>query len=213
MKKLVLYGAGGLGRELAYLTERINRQSATWELLGFVVDAEYYTPGVVVDGYPILGDESWLLAHKEEVFCVCAIGQPDARARIQTELTEQGVEFATLLAPDVEIPPTSRVGKGVIIQSQTLVSVGVSIGDGVLLNGSCFLGHDVCIDEFVCIMSKCSLNSFVHVGRGVYMGGAAYIVPHVDIGDGATVAAGSVVFHRIKPGTHVLGNPARRINL
>lgn len=213
MNKLVLYGAGVLGRELIYLIECINRNHPTWDVQGFVVDDKYYQPGQFVEGSPVLGTENWLLSKKDEVYCICAVGEPEPRERIQSRLMGKGVRFATLIAPGVEIPSTSSVGQGAIIQSQTIISVNVHIGDGVLLNFDNFLGHDVQVDDYACIMGRCSLNGYVHVGRRVFMGGAAYIVPHVEIGQDAVVAAGSVVFNQVKEGTHVLGNPARRINL
>ena len=38
MKKLIIFGAGGMGRETAWLVERINDVSPTWDLLGFMDD-------------------------------------------------------------------------------------------------------------------------------------------------------------------------------
>jgi hypothetical protein len=38
MRKLVIVGVGGFGREIAWLVERINAMEPTWELLGFIDD-------------------------------------------------------------------------------------------------------------------------------------------------------------------------------
>ena len=40
MKDLIIFGASGFGREVAWATERINKVSPTWRLLGFMDDNE-----------------------------------------------------------------------------------------------------------------------------------------------------------------------------
>ncbi|MEO4042627.1 sugar O-acetyltransferase [Hoeflea sp. CAU 1731] len=49
----------------------------------------------------------------------------------------------------------------------------------------------------------------VTIGREVWIGGSAIIMPGVTIGDGAIVAAGAVVTRDVAADTTVLGNPAR----
>ena len=39
MKDLIIVGAGGFGREVVWLVERINQSQPTWKVLGFVDDA------------------------------------------------------------------------------------------------------------------------------------------------------------------------------
>jgi len=52
----------------------------------------------------------------------------------------------------------------------------------------------------------------VAIGRRVYIGADAIVLPGVTIGDDAVVGAGSVVTHDVPPGAVVAGNPARRIS-
>jgi maltose O-acetyltransferase len=51
----------------------------------------------------------------------------------------------------------------------------------------------------------------VTVGRGVWIGWGAMLVPGVSIGDGAVVAMGAVVTQSVTAGQVVGGNPAREI--
>jgi hypothetical protein len=53
VKPLIIVGAGGLGREVAWLVEDINRNTPQWDLLGFVDDG---VSGSTVEGYPVLGN-------------------------------------------------------------------------------------------------------------------------------------------------------------
>ena len=50
----------------------------------------------------------------------------------------------------------------------------------------------------------------VRLGRNVWIGSGAIVLPGISIGDDAIVGAGSVVTRDIPPGATVMGNPARR---
>ncbi|WP_411852610.1 sugar O-acetyltransferase [Stenotrophomonas sp. LGBM10] len=49
----------------------------------------------------------------------------------------------------------------------------------------------------------------VRIGRNVWIGGGAILLPGVEIGDDAVVGAGSVVTRNVPAGATVVGNPAR----
>ena len=73
------------------------------------------------------------------------------------------------------------------------------------------IGHDVSIGDYTTIMPFTGISGNCKVGETVNIGGHAFVVPGRKIGDGATVAAGSIVFANVKAGTTVLGNPAKRM--
>ena len=47
------------------------------------------------------------------------------------------------------------------------------------------------------------------IGRNVWIGAGANILPGVSIGDGAVIGAGSVVTRDVPAGATAFGNPAR----
>lgn len=95
---------------------------------------------------------------------------------------------------------------------------GVKIGKGV------WIGYDVVLDtsrpfnitlEDGCVVSMrvTVLGHFrestgVRIGKDAFVGAGALILPNVEIGAGAVVAAGSVVTRSVPPLTMVQGNPA-----
>ena len=145
------------------------------------------------------------------MLCTCTVGSAKVKAALQRELTEQGVHFETLIGYAAYIAPYTTIGPGSIIYGWTRISVNCKIGAGVLLNDSVRVGHDAVIGDYTCIMPGTGISGGCTIGSEVDIGGHAYIVPGRKIGDGAHVAAGSVVFSNVKAGTTVLGNPAKRI--
>lgn len=59
MKDLYIIGAGGFGREVAWLVERINEVNSIWNLKGFIDDNESLW-GSTEGEYPVLGGCEYL---------------------------------------------------------------------------------------------------------------------------------------------------------
>ena len=83
MKDIVIIGAGGFGREVAWLIEDINKVKSEWNLIGFVDDnPEIY--GKKINGYDVVGNVDWLLDKNLNV--VSAIGDPQHQNIIMEKL-------------------------------------------------------------------------------------------------------------------------------
>ena len=62
MNDLVIFGAGGYGREVRQVVEDINADRSTWNLLGFLDDDPANHGGALLD-LPVLGGGDWLERH------------------------------------------------------------------------------------------------------------------------------------------------------
>ena len=216
-KKIVLIGAGGFGREVASIIQVLNMAAdhRNWEhpyeLLGFLDDSDEFHEGMLINGLPWLGKKEWILDHKDEVVCNCTIATPKVKRKIQEELTAQGVEFETIVAWGGYIADYTKIGKGCVFYGGVTIAVNCEIGDGVLMNQDVTIGHDSTIGDYTIIMPTTGVSGKCHIGSEVFIGGHAFFIPGRKVGDGATVAAGSIVFSNVKAGTTVLGNPAKRM--
>lgn len=107
----------------------------------------------------------------------------------------------------------------------------ITIGNGVWINRGCeFYGSMLAGNAQITIGDHCALGPRVRVlsathnyryldlpdeaasvciGRHVWIGAGATILPGVTVGDGAIVAAASVVTRDVAPFSIVAGNPAR----
>ncbi len=123
------------------------------------------------------------------------------------------------------------VGAGVDIRPLFLIDYGynIHVGAGAFMNFNCVIldvvevtiGEKTQIGSGVQILTAdhprdpairaAGLESGkpVHIGRNVWIGAGALILPGVTIGDDAIIGAGSVVTRAVPSGATAFGNPAR----
>ena len=104
-----------------------------------------------------------------------------------------------------------RLGAGVFLNFNCIILdvVAVMIGDRTQIGpGVQILAADHPRDPAV-RASGLELGRPVHIGRNVWIGAGAIILPGVSIGDDAIVGAGSVVTRDVPAGATAFGNPAR----
>lgn len=209
MKDLYIIGAGGFGREVAWLVERINEVNPTWNLKGFIDDNESLW-GSVEGEYRVLGGCEYLKT-LGEVYAVCAIGFAKIRKAVVEKLDGSRVKFATVIDPSVLMSKRVKVGEGTIICAGTIITVDIKIGNHVIINLDCTIGHDVDVEDFVSVYPSVNVSGNVLVGQCTELGTGAQIIQGKAIAANSIVGAGAVVVKNIEePGTYV-GSPAKKI--
>ena len=211
MKKLIIIGAGGFAREVAWLVERINARSREWELLGFV-DDNPATWGETINGYKVLCGTDGLVDHGD-VYAVCAIGSAKTRKKVIEKIKSNApaVKFATLTDPSVIISDLVSIGEGCIICANTVVTVNVKIGAHVHVNLDCTVGHDAEISDYVTVYPGVNISGMTFYGECVELGTGAQIIQGKKIGKNTVIGAGAVVVRDIPESCTAVGNPARVI--
>ncbi|MHB8129107.1 MAG: acetyltransferase [Mobilitalea sp.] len=208
MKKLVIIGVGGFGREVAWLVERINNIKQTWELIGFVDDNEKFL-GCIIGGYPVLGTCEWLGDHENDVFTVCAIASSKIRKKVISKLSL--VKFATIIDPNVIMSERVTMGDGCIICASTIITVDISLGSHVIINPNCTIGHDAILKDFVTLYPSVNISGNTVLEECVEMGAGSMIIQGLVIGVGTIVGAGAVVVKELPPECTAVGIPAKPI--
>ncbi len=128
MNDLIIFGAGGFGREVAWAVERINAVSPTWNLLGFMDDDESIQ-GSTINGYTVLG-MSCDIGNYPNAYFVVAVGASKKRESIVSYLKASNptIKFGTVIDSSVEMSDLVAIGEGSIICAHTIVTVNISIG-------------------------------------------------------------------------------------
>src|SRR6218665_1470676 len=140
MKDIVIYGAGGFGRETALMIRQINQVKPTWNLLGFYDDGISHE----VDGLPVLGNLAALNTYSKEVAVAVAVANPQIKRKIVASITNPKVSYPVLIHPLCQTGDEHNTfGKGTIITSGCIATTNVHLGDFVIVNLLTTLGHDV----------------------------------------------------------------------
>lgn len=209
MHDLVIYGAGGLGREIAEVVRRINAQHYIWNLLGFVDDAASPTDPVWEDR-EVLGNVDFIRTFRGPLDVVLGIGSPQAKKRIYGELQAcPHVRFPNVIDRTAQITSPAHIGKGVVVFPLCFVSLNVSLGDFVYLNTGAYVAHDSQVGSFSSVMPHASISGNVVVGEEVLIGAGASILQGKSIGSRSTVGMGGVVIDDVPHDSTTVGNPAR----
>ena len=99
----------------------------------------------------------------------------------------------------------------VSIGNRVTVKCGVQIWDGISIEDEVFIGPNVTFTNDMFPRSKVYPETYLKtkIKKGASIGANATILPGVTIGEGAMIAAGSVVTKDVPSFSLVRGNPAR----
>ena len=212
MKDIIVVCAGSTAIEVYSLIETINEEAEKngiekpYNILGFIED----NPNVKLPDYieyPILGSiEDWVPLSDE----VYAMGNssPRIKERLVEKLTARGCRFETLISPTAKVKPHVVIGEGCIITSYC-INNGARIGKFVHIQGSMIGGHAV-IGDYTTTLGFANIPNAV-IGKRVFVCSHAVILGP-SVGDDAEVCVGSIVVGKVKAGTKVFGNPAKRVD-
>lgn len=212
MKKIAIYGAGGLGREIQMLIEHINRAENVWNFRGFFDDA--YEKGDSINGAELIGGLQEINDYPEQLSLVLAFGKPETKKSAVERIKNTNISYPVLVHPQTQLGNRKYVtiGEGSILTAGTIVAVNVEIGRHVLVNFGSIIGHDVKIGDYVSIMPSVNVNGEVTVHDGVYLGVRSTLINQIEIGKNTTIGAGSVVYNSIRENCMAIGMPAVPMN-
>ena len=137
----------------------------------------------------------------------------------------------TIIYCDVIIGYNFQSGHNTLIREKTRIGDRTAIGTATVIDGNTHIGNDVNLQSMVYIPTNTTIGDRVFIGpnavltndryppsgylkgpilkAGAAIGANVTILPGVCIGEGAFVAAGSVVTHDVPDHMMAVGTPAR----
>jgi len=210
LKDLVIIGAGGFAREVAWLVEEINQEKNSWNLVGFI-DEDQEKQGQILNGYPVLGSFAALEKLPLSTLAICAVGNPSDKQRLVEKAKVLGRKFAALIHPGISLSSTVIAGEGVIISKGCILTTNISIGDHVGINPGCGIGHDTVLKSYCTLMWHVNIAGKAVVGEGCALGTKTTVLQGISIGSWSTAGAGAVVTKDIPAHCTAVGMPAKPI--
>lgn len=209
MKKLLILGAGGFGREVYNLALHCKTQSNQFIIKGFLDDDNEALDGFI--GYPkVISNINDYVVEKDDVF-VCAIGRIDIKKEVCNIIINKGGEFINLIHPTTFINQNVKLGRGILLFMYANISNDCIINDFVTIQGFVGLGHDTEIGEWSHINTYSFTGGGVKIGKEVIVHTRATILPRVKISSNSTIGACSLVIKNVKENTSVFGIPAIKL--
>jgi acetyltransferase-like isoleucine patch superfamily enzyme len=155
-----------------------------------------------------------LIVEAEAVICSGAVVYAGAR-----------IGERAIVGDQAQIRERATIGRDTVIGRGTAVDNDVAIGEGVRVQSNCYLTAYTVVEDDVFIAPGVLTTNDNTMGRHVpeheirgatfrracRVGGGAVIVPGVEIGEEAFVAAGAVVCADVPSRAVVMGVPARQV--
>lgn len=108
------------------------------------------------------------------------------------------------------------IGHNATVENNTVIGDRCRLQTGVYLTAHCVVGDDVFFGPYVVTTNDNHMGLYPEIenigctiGDRVRIGAGAIILPGIHIGEGATIAAGSIVTRDVPADALVMGSPAK----
>ena len=211
LKPIAVFGAGGFGKEVVCVINKINEVKPTWKFVGFFDDGLKMGSQVSHFG-KILGNTEDLNLWKDHLSIVFAIGNPFIIEKIVNRLNNKLLDFPNLIHPEVFFADniSLKMGKGNVVVRGCSFSVDVKVGDFNQFNSLSSLAHDVEVGSYNVFMPLTRVSGEVKIGNFNAFGIGTIILQKIKIGNRVKVAPSSVLMRKTKDDCFYMGNPAKK---
>lgn len=216
MKDIVIIGAGGFGREVQWLLERINekqnRESGklAWNILGYIDDG--VEVGTEINGYRVLGGCDYLINQITPLAVTCAICASKTRKKVIKKIrANRNLSFPNLIDPSAQMSERIEWGVGNIVCGGSILTVNVKIADFCIVNLNCTVGHGNVLSSFVTTYPCVNISGSVNIGECTELGEGVQIIKGKNIGAGTIIGAGAVVIKDLPDDCTAAGSPCKSI--
>ena len=211
MKPVVIIGAGGFAREVLDVIDAANQDKLQYDVLGYIVDPQYGSPGAMINEKPILGGFDWLSKRSNDIWVICGVGPSHYRYQLVRRAQALRCRFFSVAHPTAVLTRWIQLGDGVVITAGCILTNQIRIGNHVQVNLDCTIGHDAILEDFVTLAPGVHVSGNVILREGAYVGTGANIIEKLEIGEWSTTGAGSAVVKNVPANATVVGVPARVI--
>jgi sugar O-acyltransferase (sialic acid O-acetyltransferase NeuD family) len=212
MKNIVVIGAGGLAKEIAFLIDEINSQNSEWNILGFI-DNNNENIGQNNGKYRIYNTDEWLINCNDNISIAFGIGEPIIIKKLLVSFKKnKNIFYPNLIHPNV-IGDWDNISmsEGNTLCSGNIFTTDITIGSFNCFNLSCTIGHDSIIGDFNIINPSVNISGGVKLGSEILLGTGSQILQYKQICNKNIIGAGAVVSKNIDESGVYVGIPARKI--
>lgn len=211
MEKIVIVGAGGFGREVEWLINRINKVKPTYEVVGFVDDGK--ENGESVGHSTVIFNTDELSKTSEKYSVAIAIGNAKVRKMLAEKISSnKNLSFPNLIDPAVIYDEEEvTLGEGNIICGGTIMTVNINIGNFNIINLDCTIGHDDILNNYITIYPSVNVSGNVIVNDCAEIGTGTQIIQGLSVNGNTIIGASAAVVKSIEESGTYVGVPVKKI--
>jgi sugar O-acyltransferase (sialic acid O-acetyltransferase NeuD family) len=204
---MLIAGAKGFAKEVLEVIYQEDKQVR----LAFYDDVSEDLPAVLFERFPVLQTleeaRQWLTLDPRFVL---GVGNPQVRRLLAEKLRSNGGTLTSICSPRATIGAFgNQLGVGCTIMTGAVLTSDITLGEGVLLNLNCTIGHDSVLADYCELSPGVHISGHVELGENCVLGTGAVVLPGVKIGANSVIGAGSVVTKDVGPNVVAVGVPAR----
>lgn len=207
MKKILIIGAGGFGKEVVDLI----RDIGGYDIIGFL-DDNRDEKASIINHIPVIGTLDDLDQYRNVENVAIAIANPKVKKRIYEYSRNIGFQYPNLIHPTVIMGSDVKMGRGNIVCANSLISTEVLLLDFITINPQCGIGHESKLYSFTTLYWSVNIGGNTSIQGGCELGSKSCVLQGLRISEDVILGACSVAVRDIlDKGTYV-GVPARKIN-
>ena len=184
MEKLLIVGAGGLGRMVM--------ETALEDFDCYFIDDSYQLNDQIC-GIKVVGkinDIEQLKSHYD--YLIVAIGNNAFREKLTNVAISYGYKIPNIINYSAYISPFAKFGYGCIVLSNASIQNGAVLGNGVVITANVEVHHDATIDGYALIYSNSTIRTYTHIGKRTKIGSNVTIKNNTKILEDSIIEDGDV---------------------
>lgn len=205
-KRLVIIGAGGHARAV------ISSALAAGLIVEKVLD-NTSIKGENICGISVISPINSILdtyIECNEIEFFVAYGKNKLREQMHIKLKAKNANIANIIDPSATVRSIIDAKKGIYIGPGAVVSVDVSLGEGVILNTMSSVDHESIVGDFSQIGPHAGIAGRTSIGESCLVGMGANIVDKLEIGNHVTIGAGALLLKNAESESVWMGVPAKK---
>jgi len=213
-KRLLIIGGHGSGEITMSIFEDINVITNEWELVGYLTDIK--EPGQKLGKHSVIGSTAEIVDYVNKGYYIhnsLYYNAKDKKNRVDRfmKLNIPLESNATGVHPTAIVSAGVKMGYGVLVNQYALLQVNCLLESFVHVYSGSLVGHDSQIKNYCTIGAHSIIGGRTVLNEGVHVGLNSTIREDIKVGQYSILGMSSVVIKDIEDFDMVAGNPATTI--